>query len=425
MATTAAPPDTTESRARELLAETFAGTPGRLRIFGAAAVAACLLFGVLAFAIGTHLHAELRAARAHAAQLVRIQTIRTNLVKADANATNAFLLPGLEGSDVRAGYTDGIATAAATIAQAASAEPADANRLEKVNQILTTYTGTVESARANNRQNFPIGAAYMRNASNTLRNDALPPLQQLADEQRADFSSASDSATTASTELGVVLVVALGALIVTQVWLYRRTRRIFNRPLVVATALVLAGGVVGLLFIGFSRNQVQDARDGPFADTVALATARSNAFDAKSDESLTLIARGNGAPFEQDFQQLVREARNALTATGNAADPATADSLSRLDAYVTTHTQVRKLDDGGNHDAAVKLATPNGAAYVAFTAFESASGAALTARAQQLSNSLDDASKWLVAVSWFMLLAGIAAALFARRGIAERLREYR
>ncbi len=51
---------------------------------------------------------------------MRIQTIRTNLVKADANATNAFLVGGLEPPAVRDAYTNGIATAARTLAEASA-----------------------------------------------------------------------------------------------------------------------------------------------------------------------------------------------------------------------------------------------------------------------------------------------------------------
>jgi hypothetical protein len=412
-----------ESRAREYVADAFAGTPGKMRIFGAIAVAACVIFGGLAFAIGTHLHSELRSARAHAQQLVRIQAIRTNLVRADANATNAFLEFGLESSDVRTGYTDGIASAAATIAQAACAEPGDAQQLETVNQVLTNYTGLIESARANNRQGFPVGAAYLRSASNSIRANALPPLDALDAEQRKGFDNSSDAATTARIELGILLVLALALLIATQVWLSRKTRRTINPPLLVATLLVLLGGVAGIAVFSVSASKVDSAKRGAYADTVALATARSNAFDARSDESLTLIARGSGQQYEADFKQLAADASYALEGR-RASDRTIGISADQFTAYVTAHHQLRAKDDGGGYDAAVQSAT-KGAAKTTFAKFESTSATALADRAKQLSNDLDDASSLLVAVSWLMLLLGLGAALAARRGIAQRLREYR
>ena len=77
------------------------GTPGRMRILGAIAIVACLVFGVVALPRGRRGSTPTSSdARDNAAQLVRIQTIRTSLVKADANATNAFLVGGLEPPEV-------------------------------------------------------------------------------------------------------------------------------------------------------------------------------------------------------------------------------------------------------------------------------------------------------------------------------------
>ena len=49
----------------------------------------------------------LERAGANADQLVRIQAIQTNLVQADADATNAFLVGGLEPAGQRADYDGG------------------------------------------------------------------------------------------------------------------------------------------------------------------------------------------------------------------------------------------------------------------------------------------------------------------------------
>src|SRR5258706_9198485 len=112
-------PPPAPARTRELVAGAFSGTPGRMRLFGAIAIVVSLLFGVLAFLAVTGYSSDLDNARSNSEQLVRIQRIRTNLVKADANATNAFLVGGLEPPAVRDAYTNGIATAARALAEAA------------------------------------------------------------------------------------------------------------------------------------------------------------------------------------------------------------------------------------------------------------------------------------------------------------------
>ncbi len=86
---------------------------------------------------------------------------------------------------------------------------------------------------------------------------------------------------------------------------------------------------------------------------------------------------------------------------------------------------MRSLDDHGMYDAAVRAATGSGKANTLFASYESVSGDALAKRAKQLSDDLDRARLPLLPAAWLMLVAGVAAAIAARRGIAERLWEYR
>ena len=408
------------SRARELVVGMFSGTPGHMRLLGAIAIVACLAFGVVSYQAATGLRSDIGDARAHAEQLVRVQAIRTSLVQADANATNAFLVGGLEPAAARDAYTTGIATTARTIAEAAGAEPDDATALERVNRVVTTYTGLIESARANNRQGFPVGAAYLRQASRIVRDDALPTLERLVavEQQRVDDATAAGD--TAPTVLVVMLILTFIALSVPQVYLYARTRRTFNPPLVAATGIVVVVGLVALATMTWSRARTDDAIEGSYRKTVALATARIGAFDAKSAEALTLIARGSGAAYEERFQAVSTDAQNAIGA--GFADRATTEALAE---YLAQHREVRALDDGGAYDGAVALATGDGAANEAFRTFERVSSAALAEQSRDLTDDLGRAATPLLPVAWLLLAAGVAAAALAWRGMAQRLREYR
>jgi hypothetical protein len=411
---------------RELLAGIFTGTPGRMRTWGAVAVGACLAFSALGFLFTNHLDRALGASRAHAAQLVRVQTIRTSLVAADANASNAFLVGGLEPVDARAGYTAGIQAAATTIADASGADARDGTSLHSINDVLATYTGLIESARANNRQGYPIGAAYLRQASNTIQQNALPPLARLVDTERRRVQHSTRDARNAQVALAGLVVVVLLALLAAQFWLYRKTHRVFNPPLVAATVAVVLFGAVALATTAWSQGVASDARRGPYRATVALATARIAAFDAKSAESLTLINRGSGQIYEDRFKTASATATQALAHDLPPVAPGSAEAQTSiaLQSYLTAHTAVRSNDDGGNWDAAVQLATGSGRANQVFATFETASRRALDAQSTRLSDDLAHARAPLVAISLLLLLAGIAAAGAAWRGMARRLREY-
>ena len=82
----------------------LAGTPGRMRVVAALAVVVTLAFGLGAGQAFRSASGALERAGANAAQVVRVQDIRTNLVRADAAATNAFLVGGLEPKDQRETY---------------------------------------------------------------------------------------------------------------------------------------------------------------------------------------------------------------------------------------------------------------------------------------------------------------------------------
>ena len=185
-ATQAAPPPAQQALAppTAAVATTPAGpqpsqTPRRLQLLTVGVLVVGFLFAIVGGACFALQARALSRAEANAEQLVRVQRIQTDLLSADATATNAFLVGGLEPAAQRAQYDKLIAEASDLIAAAAEAQPADATALSALNEEVVTYASTIELARANNRQGFPVGAQYLRTASAGLRSDALPILDTL------------------------------------------------------------------------------------------------------------------------------------------------------------------------------------------------------------------------------------------------------
>ena len=144
-----------------------------------AAIAVCLVFGALtALQLALSWQAN-RTAAADTEQLIRVQGIKTSLLRADALATNAFLIGGLEPAEQRAAYDDAIDQTVRSITDAADAQPADRAALNALSSAVLDYTGDMELARANNRQGLPVGGAYLRKASGELRSTALPIVDEL------------------------------------------------------------------------------------------------------------------------------------------------------------------------------------------------------------------------------------------------------
>jgi hypothetical protein len=423
----APPPVPAAAPARPPLAERLRaqlhGTPGSLRVLAAAAVGVSLLFGVLGAATLSWRSGAISTAQANAEQLVRLQTVRTRLVQADAEAANAFLVGGLEPAVRRAAYVESTAIASSTIAEAAGRSEADAKVLAEVNRSLVRYTGLVEAARANNRQGLAVGATYLQQASALLRSDILPRLTTLSDQNQARVQDAFDTSARHGKTFGLLVLATLVALAAGQVWLALRTRRVLNVGLAAATAVVLGAIVVAASAMLWAQSRANTTHTHAYAATVELAQARIDAFDAKSAESLTLVARGSGQAYEEEFQRVTADAwlqLDAARAVTAGADEATA----ALDSYVAVHKRIRTADAEGRFEKAVAMAT-GGDANVPFARFDEVSGAELRAQSERVVDDLRSARAPLAPVAVLVLLGGLLAAAAASRGVGARLQEYR
>ncbi|MFI2703465.1 hypothetical protein [Cellulosimicrobium composti] len=417
----AAAPPARASRARRALRR----TPGKLRLVMALCVLAALALGVLGFQAGSVQSRALEAASEDAAQLVGVQEVRNALVAADATATGAFLVGGLEPADQRARYDDLVDQAATRLATLSGSNEGDAALLGEVAADLTVYTGLVEQARANNRQGFPVGSAYLDQASTILREQMLPTLDEVvlddADRVAADFSGVRNALWVLAGGL-----LALAVLLASQVWLARRTHRVLNVGLAVATGVVLVVGVVATVLLAQASSRAQDVRTGPYAATLAASQAYSLGNDAKSMEAFTLIKRGSGQAYEEAFVTATDDAAARLDAAAaeGILDGSTAQAL---DAWVARHAEIRALDDDGRWDEAVALATatdpesPN----AAFDAFSASARDDIETGAAATSDRLDGAATTATVAGWLVLVAGLVAALLAWRGVSARLEEYR
>jgi hypothetical protein len=423
-ASTTQPDARTPSR-RNAVAQWFQGTPGRMRAFLILAAAMSVVFGLAAAQGFRQSGGALERAEANAQQLVRIQAIHTNLVSANADATNAFLVGGLEPADQRQHFVDSMASAARLISEAATAQPADQKVLGELNTTLITYDGLIEQARANNRQGLPIGSQYLRNANAVLQNDSLPLVKALVDanEKRVDteFGGVND---------GTIWVVASGLLtllilVITLRWLARRTHRYVNLPIAAGAVVVLLTTIVGGVALSSASGSASSTKSDAYAKTLALSRARIAAYDARSNESLTLIARGSGDAFDKAYNTAAATVDEELKKSSG-----TVDGLSdRWNAYKAIHSKIRDADaNKGNWDGAVAMAvgtdkTSN--AVDAFKAFDTSSTEQLKTTSDTVSNELSGTRGGLPPIGWLGLPLGIVAALLVAWGISQRLEEYR
>jgi len=411
-------------------------TPGRLRVASLGILAGLILLWVIA--------ATTLTARQHAAHAVGLETepllvgtegIYGPLADADATAANSFLSVGLEQPDRRARYNADLKTATddlTSVSRQVGSSTAAQQAVAAVTEQLPVYTGLVEAARANNRQHLPVGAAYLGQASTLMRAQILPAADRLYRVEANRLNSSYRSGT-APIDLIVMILVGLAALaglVYTQIFLAGRTNRIVNVPLLGGTLLVLVLSVWIVAGFGLEQHRLNKARSHGSNAVQVLAQARALGLRAQADENLSLVARGGGAQYDNDFTVATTALGGTDGSTGRlalaaslpeapSAARAIQDARSPYATYITSHTPITR----SKYEDAVKLAT--GPAVDAFTAFDRDLTTAIAADQQQFESTAKSARHVLgaanVAIPFFIVLAGLLC-LF---GLQQRISEYR
>jgi len=406
--------------ARSLADRLLHGTPGRMRLFGLLGVIAAVLLGAVSANALIASQAAVERAANNTAQVVRAQSIHVDLLRADALATNAFLVGGLESPDSRAKYEAAMARVASGIAKAAAAQPADGAVLGALGEKVQTYAALVEQARTNNRLGLPVGAQYLTQASAGLRSDAIPIVEQVV-KANEDRSSKEFDRSDSTLQL-LVGVVALLGLVALAVWLARRTHRYLNPSLTGAIALLLVALFVAATQISGIASATSQVSGGSYQRAVALADVTTAANDARANESLTLIRRGSGADNQKAW---VADAKTVEDTLAGVRDSADLRQLWR--GYSDAHTKVRALDDGGRWDEAVRLSTSiaDGGAAKTFDDFDVAVTQARDSAGKDTVSTLKDLDGSVALIAVLIALAGLVASWLIVRGISQRLEEYR
>lgn len=418
-------------------------TPGVLIMFTVALVVVSVLAGVFtAVSVQTRTQAldNLKGGSGPLADAT--QTLYRSLSDADATANSAFLSAGDPDSvhkqpALRSRYNQDIAQAQHALAIAVAARtPADLadpdSPLAVLSSQLSVYTGLVETARANNLQGFPVGAAYQREASTLMHDKLLVAAKRLFEQETATLETDQDQAASFPVVELLLGLVVLVLLFFAQRYVRRRTRRRVNVGLAVATvAAVVSLAWVLIATIGVMAN-VHASREDGSDQTKVLADARLKALQARSDETLTLVARGSGNAFEKDYADNARKPL-ATEQLPRAKDLATDPDVQRQvqiaidqeSAWNRTHKDIRTADDNGDYPRAVQLALSDKDAAGQFDKVDAALGTAIKDTTATFEAEVTQAGNALTGTVIGVILLALVMAAGAATGIWQRLKEYR
>ena len=419
-----------------------ATTPGKLQLFAVIVAVTTIAFGAIAFAAA--------AARRHAAAAVAGRTERllvesdrldASLSDADTTAVATFLTGGIEPAARRQRYLTDLRSASRQLTTLTEEVGSDSSARDVVRTVaawLPVYTGLIEDARANNRQGFPVGAAYLRQASDLMRNTILPASARIyaVEARHLGNDYRSGAATSTYLEVAMTGLLALGILVGSQVFVARRTNRVFNVPLVAASVALLAVAIWTLAGFTLEQHNLSRAQRRGSDPVEVLAAARILTLRAERDESLALVARGGGDQYVADFGAVARalgpsRAGGLLpelirVAGHDGAGPSVGGYTSLLARYYALHDRIVALETNGHFRSAIALAAgPRSTEAVLASRMNGTLGAQISAAQRRFVGAAVAASSDVGGLEVGIPLLVVGALALVAVGFRQRIGEYR
>lgn len=430
------------ARARRSLAG--GGTPGILQLLLIGLMAASVVWGAVgAWTVSQHASAASEVVTASEPLSLAAQQMYQSLSDADVTATTEILAGPPESLPARLRYDGDIANAAADLARLRSAATGSGNTaltadLTAVSTGLPVYTQYVQEALNWGANGLPLTAgSAMQAASDVMHVTLLPAANAIYAQQSAALTAASSQATGLPwIVVTVLLAIGIGfTLLRAQRWLRRRTHRIVNYGMLLASvAIVVSTAWLVVAFLS-ARSDFQQGLGHGSTPAEELAQSVIAAQQARGDQVLNLISRTGSTSFSADFAaetakigpragSLLTTARASSTGQGAAEADAAARAAT---AWYSVSAQVFRLDNAHQYAAetASVIGTGPGSSESGFTALVGHLRGGIDADQAVFKSNAAAGSGAFGGLEAGVIIAALLMALGSAWGLSRRLAEYR
>ncbi len=425
--------------ARRSLAATM---PAKLWMLTAGLVPLSLAWGVLGgWTVSQHASAANDVVHVDQPLALAAQQMYESISDADVTATTTFLSGPEPPLAPLQRYRADVAGAAADLAQLKNA--ADGNKpliaaLAAFTAGLPVYTGYVAQAQTEYALGYPLtGGSFMQVASEEAHLVLLPAARTIYTLQDAALMAASSQATGVPLVIvaGVLAVVTGFALYSTQRWLTRRTHRVFNYGLVIASAALITSVVWLVVTFAVARSDLVQGIGYGSRPAGTLAQASIDVQQARGDEILNLISRSGDTSFEQNFRS-VRDQIGPGTGTllTSAASASRGQAVAQVAAaardapgWYAANEQVYHLDLAAAYAAETKLVigAGSGSSAAGYTQLESDINRAIADDLSTFQSSATAGASAFGPLEGVVIIAALLMAVGCARGLGRRIGEYR
>lgn len=365
----------------------------------------------------------------------------SSLSLADTSATALIIRPEEQAEALTHSYEMAISdssSAAFDVTIGLSEEDTEARQLiADIQRRLPTYTAVVERAQVQNRVGNPVAVSYMAEANALMRDELLPAASRLFDISSDKVSAEQNRLTRPQWIPLSGLVAAILFLVAAQFWLWRTTRRRFNKGFLAATAMML----LALLWVGASNAATWNAGTRGFerASTPwsSLTASRVLAQQSRTSETLAIVRRQSVAETDDSFNtttHAVSEALDDAERTQHLSDtdegPLTS-ARAALEDWTQGHKALVTALNEGNFSEAVRLSTetsyssdadPTPAA--AFNELDSALARLIADSRAQMRSFINDGLAATTLVAFSVMVLSIASTIAVLLGLRPRFQEY-
>ncbi|GLZ07107.1 hypothetical protein Acsp03_45730 [Actinomadura sp. NBRC 104412] len=310
-------PSPSERRRRTPLPRTVAG---RVRaLTGAVVVALAALIAVTAVTVGNARDGVRVIGHDAGPQVVATGNLYFHLTQMDAQLANALLIGntadlGMRRSDALARFDQSRLAAGDALLRAAKLadEPTEERTARESLNALARYERLAGQAllldeRAAHRAGPPPGdvIGIYRQATDLMKLDLLPKAYNLTLDNgtlvRTTYESERRAVLAGQFWVIVLGFVALGLLVLLQLFLYRRFRRMLNPALAGVTAATVILLVASSAMLVGQLGHLRTAKADGFDSILALSRARAISTSANADQTRYLLDPGRADTYEQVY----------------------------------------------------------------------------------------------------------------------------
>ncbi len=276
-----------------------------------------------------------------------------------------------------------------------------------------------------------MGSSYLAEASALMQETILPDAQLLYQQTSARV----EAETTASTRMPAPVILVLASTVVFGLfahrWLARRTRRRVNVGLVAGGLAIMVMVVWVGTVLAVSTATSRRAQDTSADSLKTITNLAITAQQARADETLSLIRRGDETVRKQSYYQRIdtmqQQLSSYLDSNRSAERAALGDAETLLSKWRAADERINAYISVGNYQAATQVALGTGEddSTPAFDKLEQALDEGIRASREQLRSDIVNARRVLSGATVGGVVLSLSAALAVALGLWPRMSEYR